>query len=224
MPSELTLPALLPSGFQAKIGKSTAWRVTSEPANLLKASLQQGVALTVAQLDGLKAMLGFTWPDPGKTKEGKKKQLKKIDKAKALLTFLFEDEWTADMLAAILGTKQNPEIKCPENLIAALGELERDEHRDFEHLSSTIREKQREMAARREQEQNIPNQRAPSTHVDAYEVRTFTPAALRDLLPPVQGVYVNRNPELKRYQASYPRRQLSNNFCLPDSCRMCSVY
>ena len=212
MPCDVSLPAFLPVRFQQQIGKTTAWRIKDTPADLLKASLQSGFPLKVAQLDGLKDVLGFNYPAKG-TGSGKNGNIVRIDKAKALLDHLFGDAWTPEMLAGVGGrrTEQQTEVKLPVGLVEALGELERDEQRDFDHLHGMIKEKKRQMDSEKEAQKNEPGQRASSDFADAYEVRTYTPVSLKDLLPlkGENGVYCNRNPEVRRYQACYPGQGLS---------------
>ena len=216
VPVQLTLPCLLPQHTRRASGVATAWKITSPPQDLLKSSVKQGIFLTKDQLVSLQVLLGFKLPAKG-SGSGTRGALLKIDYARALVAALFPETGEAakeaheTMVSKIMGYKpakaMEPEGKCTEELAAALGELEKGELSDFKHVSAMVQEKQRQL-----KQEPRTHPKAPSDFADAYERRTFTPVALKPLLPlgGEGGVYCNRNPEVKRYQASYPGLTLSS--------------
>ena len=193
IPTKPLLPCLVPPALKQF---ASLWQVTGGSQPMVKAAVAEGCFLTKEYLIKLKAHLGYALP---KKASGKYTYLK-IDYCQALVNFLWpeaKEDAKERMVKHMMGSVKHT-VRCPEEVLAAVDELAKNEQRDFEHLrDAALNQRKIQTEARKE--------RADAGVPAAGERKTFTPSTLQQLLPEgVAGCFLNRNPLIKRYQAGYP--------------------
>ena len=207
VPTRLSPPCFVPPGASQH---GVAWEIRGASQDLLTAAVRGGCSLTVAQLAQLNEALTLPMPVRGQG-SGTRGGLKKEDYVRALIQYLFGDDPSVDeaarqqMFQGVMGEaffRKARSVRCPEDVIAAVRHLGQEAESDFHFIHSVALNQQ---AVEHERQRT----RAAAQAEDAYEQRTYTPVQLKSLLPPVAGVWCNRQPLLKRYQAAYPGQCLA---------------
>lgn len=194
IPTRLVLPRQLPETLR---GAGAAWEITACPQPLLASAVKLGVFLTVEHLKSIQEKLLFPMPNP-KEGSGAKGNIIKEDYCKGLINFLYpgESQKEKDRMLDAMHGKFNCTVRCPREIIEAVKELGEEGERDFKHVYQT--------ALNQEVVENDMEKAGRMPVLNRKDQETFTPAELKELLPPGPGIYCSRNPLLRRYQAGYP--------------------
>lgn len=203
LPVTQLLPSLTPDNLKQY---GSVWRVDGEPQGMLRAAVSDGNFITLNILRKIKGVYNFSLPESGSTPSGR---IGKLDYATSLVKAMFPASSHEDqnrMINGIMGKNSNTASYCPEEVLACLSKLDADTQADNAGLQDVLNKQFFEQKVQKEVEARLSTRAT----VTAKARRFITPPLLKPLLPlGGAGVYCDRNVDLKRYQAFYPRAALS---------------